>query len=323
MSLIRNLMFAEQAVKFAELHLRGRSSNKPEDILHTLQDDIRRQFRDPQVVTEVLENTTKVTMTLKMEEIRQKRVSDINDAREARRDSGHRLHVESILKDGIGNCFEHSVLACNAQQGVSGDHSPVSNVVYTSLQYDELNDLDRIARFVLAVAHSANYSGTDREQRFVGQRTVAVAITERGDLVIAQNGVLTTRISSGRGRPQFTRMIPALEERIRRTVYVELEWEYAIPPEELHLDPPDKPFGNISWVANHFGPQDTSFHAEMQLVSCLARNRFRFEGNQIGVSKPCCLKCANRLGKLGIDYSYYHTQSADPWVDPGVKTRWW
>ena len=211
----------------------------------------------------------------------------------------------------------------DAQQGVADDHSSASNVVYTSLRYDELNDLDRIARFVLAVAHSANYSGTHREQRFVGQRTVAVAITDRGDLVIAQNSVLTTRVSSGRGRPSFTRMVPELEERIRQTVAVELEWEYAIPPEELHLDLPDKPFGNIYWVANRFGPQDTSFHSEMQLVYCMAQNGLRFEGNQIGVSKPCCLKCATRLSKLGIDYSYYHTQSADPWVDPGVKARWW
>ncbi|MHC8371712.1 hypothetical protein ACYZT2_13090 [Pseudomonas sp. MDT1-85] len=215
-----------------------------------------------------------------------------------------------------------------AKKNVPDDSSASSsNVVYTAVVYDELNPLDRIARFIMAVAHSANYAATDREQGFIGQRTLAVALS-KGTLYVAQNNVLTTRhfsdssSSSKNPKPTFTAQVPELQDYLTSLVNMELEWEYAIPGEEIHLPVPDSLFSTVAWVF-YGGPEDTSFHAEMQLVNFLHSQGLPFDKNQIGVSKPCCSSCASRLTQLGIDYSYFHTQRALPWIDPGVHARWW
>jgi len=207
-----------------------------------------------------------------------------------------------------------------AQKNVDGDSSPSSNVVYTNLAYDELNDLDRMARFIIAVAHSVNYSPRHREQGFIGQRTVAVALN-KGTLYVAQNNVLTSMGRTGSGKPTFVSMDLDLSTKIRQHVKDKLAEEYTDPdsPEDKPLSL--QPFQKVVWISAG-GWERTDFHAEMQLVNFFKNQNLAFEKNQIGVSKPCCSNCASRLTALGIDYSYFHTQTALPWKDPGVKKRW-
>jgi hypothetical protein len=110
-SLQINLAHAEAAVKYAEQFLRGRASNRPEDILHTLQQNLREDYdNDKEAVLWALADPNNVSN--KSREIYMQRVSDINDAREKRRQQGKRLDSAAIIADGIGNCFEHAVLAC-------------------------------------------------------------------------------------------------------------------------------------------------------------------------------------------------------------------
>jgi hypothetical protein len=116
MSLLRNLLLAESAVKYAEQHLRGRASNKPEDIVHTLQRNLRQLYPEyPEMIKDTLGNGFQVD--LRMQQIYGPRSAAINDARDLRRQTGNRLNSASIIHDGIGNCFEHSVLACHFLNG--------------------------------------------------------------------------------------------------------------------------------------------------------------------------------------------------------------
>ena len=116
MSLTRNLIFAEMAVKHVERFLRGRASNKPEDIVHTVQQNLRARFgNDKDRMSDELSNG--FALGMKMEEIYQNRVSLINDERDARRSAGNRLNAAAIIASGVGNCFEHAVLACHFLKG--------------------------------------------------------------------------------------------------------------------------------------------------------------------------------------------------------------
>ena len=112
MSLLSNLNYAEQAVKYAEQHLRGRASNKPEDIVHTLQQNLRHiSDGDDDYVMDSLRSSLNVT--LKYQEVYQARFGDISSNRQARHDAGEQLSSAAIIRDGVGNCFEHAVLACH------------------------------------------------------------------------------------------------------------------------------------------------------------------------------------------------------------------
>ncbi len=62
-------------------------------------------------------------------------------------------------------------------------------------------------------------------------------------------------------------------------------------------------------------------HAEMKILKRLEALGKLDKCSRIGVSKPCCLLCANVLYDLGIDYTSFHTVNvkADAWVDPELS----
>ncbi|WP_137180382.1 hypothetical protein [Roseomonas sp. AR75] len=123
MSLHLNLMHAEAAVAFAEKHLRGRASNKPEDIIHTHQENLRRfatgisanKEIQQEIVLDSLANSFNVRMGC--QQLHGERAGAISSARDARKLAGERLNAAAIIRDGIGNCFEHAVLACHHLNG--------------------------------------------------------------------------------------------------------------------------------------------------------------------------------------------------------------
>lgn len=170
------------------------------------------------------------------------------------------------------------------------------NVEY-NLQWNNLNELDRIARFVLAIAYSGYYAGNDTyNQAYVAARTVAVA-RSRGALYIAANTLWREAD------------VDAVTDRVSD----------ALRGEGIGGLPGDR----IVFVFNPRGDDDREFHAEMQLVEYLHARNLPFDGNEIGVSKPCCTTCANRLDRLRISYSYWHNQGVGVWRDCGVHARWW
>jgi hypothetical protein len=122
MSLNRNLMLAESAAKYAHDALRGRASNRPEDIVHTLHEELRTfardSFTDADVQKDyVLSALNGTTIGTRGNTIYQHRWTAIEEARTARTNAGRRLESAAILQDGIGNCFEHAVLACHHLNG--------------------------------------------------------------------------------------------------------------------------------------------------------------------------------------------------------------
>jgi hypothetical protein len=123
MSLHLNLMHAEAAAAFAGSHLRGRASNKPEDLIHTHQQNLRRfaagvttdTDHQHEIVLDGLAN--RLTVDLACQQIYGERSGAISTARDARRLAGERLNAAAIIRDGVGNCFEHAVLACHHLNG--------------------------------------------------------------------------------------------------------------------------------------------------------------------------------------------------------------
>ncbi len=80
-------------------------------------------------------------------------------------------------------------------------------------------------------------------------------------------------------------------------------------------------------LTDYFGPfrhsivvrGNGTMHAEMQLIE-----EFSWMGSrstEIGVSKPCCKKCAQVLDHLKVKYSQYHTASVVNWEPPKFN-RW-
>jgi hypothetical protein len=114
MTLQTNLIAAEMAVKYAHDNLRGRSSNRSEDLVHTHQHNLRKQFGNNPWARDALrdEMSNRQELLRNSELISRGRVSAMEDARKTREAQGKRLNAYAIIKDRIGNCFEHSVLAC-------------------------------------------------------------------------------------------------------------------------------------------------------------------------------------------------------------------
>jgi hypothetical protein len=116
MTLLANMIAAEFAVKYAHDKLRGRSSNRSEDIVHTLQQNLRDDFGegDERVM---LNLSSGLNIGLKNQLIYQDRWRTISEARDGRRERGARLNAAAIIQDNVGNCFEHCVLACHYLNG--------------------------------------------------------------------------------------------------------------------------------------------------------------------------------------------------------------
>jgi hypothetical protein len=120
MTLLSNLIVAEQAAKYANDLLRGRSSNRPEDIAHTMLENLNNRFAnmDPEGRRErMTHELTAFNIGMRTQEIHMQRWPAIRDAREARNNQGNRLSSAAIIADGICNCFEHAVLAAHYLNG--------------------------------------------------------------------------------------------------------------------------------------------------------------------------------------------------------------
>ncbi|MFP5270680.1 hypothetical protein [Coleofasciculus sp.] len=182
------------------------------------------------------------------------------------------------------------------QANVPGDASlSPTNVVYTAVNAGGLNELDKIARFALAAAHSGQYAGTHREQHFISQRTVAVA-RYNGELFIAANDLWNDDVED----------VGSTMQRV----------EHELRNQGIG--------GRIRFIPNRYGYRDRSCHAEVQIVNYFFSRAWRLYNDTIGVSKPCCLQCANKLDQVRILYSYWHDQNVGHNYIVAMPNRsWW
>jgi hypothetical protein len=185
----------------------------------------------------------------------------------------------------------------------------LKKVVDYTLDINNLNVLDRVARYLLAVAYSSVYKGTDTyNQAYVAARTVAVGLADNTLYVTAN-----TLIGLGlKAQSNVKLKIAVNEMRIAATALAaEMSAERIANLTELVV------------VLNPLGNDDRTYHAEMQLVDVFQEQNLRFEGDIIGVSKPCCMQCAGTLDKLGIGYSYWHSENVGHWIPCKPKAKWW
>jgi|GEM_PF-4802707 len=173
------------------------------------------------------------------------------------------------------------------EQGISD-----ANVIYRHVTAGGLNELDKIARFILAVAFSGEFPGNDREQHFVAQRTVAVA-RHQGKIYVASNGLYGLAPSDGQRGNVATALAGA-----------------GIADEIVYL---------ANWALTNGGGNE--YHAEIQLMDYFYFMRLPLP--QIGVSKPCCGNCSTALTRVGTDHSYFHTQGTGQTQLPRAGAKWW
>ncbi|WP_321888661.1 nucleic acid/nucleotide deaminase domain-containing protein [Paraburkholderia bannensis] len=211
-----------------------------------------------------------------------------------------------------------------SKKGVEGDASanPAKNNVYEKLTAAGLTELDKIARFILAIAFSGQWTkeklqakslvdaaeGADlaaleeaaerqanREQSFVAQRTVAVAY-HGTELIVAANDLWNASLED----PVATKA--RVCEELRKAAF---------------SDP-------VTFIDNPISHEDKTVHAEVQLVNHFHTRQWRFEEDAMGVSKPCCMLCAVMLDDLGVSYSYFHREGVGKGrVPASVATPWW
>lgn len=158
-------------------------------------------------------------------------------------------------------------------------------VVYSGVVWSNLNVYDRIARFILALAYTHQAAPDFLPQQLIGMNTIAVA-GNGGKLYLAANGI------------DLKPSLPLVEEELRAE---EIEQEVVLLP-NLH---------------------GKDHHAEMQIIDHFAKEGMRLDDDTIGVSKPCCTSCAEKLESLGIAYSYWHDQKIGAWLSGGVDRAWW
>ncbi|POD80994.1 OTT_1508-like deaminase [Pseudomonas syringae] len=60
-------------------------------------------------------------------------------------------------------------------------------------------------------------------------------------------------------------------------------------------------------------------HAEMQILEELAESKYQSANVFIGVSKPCCLQCAQSLDQAGSKYTSWHNTSVANWEKPDLS----
>lgn len=202
----------------------------------------------------------------------------------------------------------HGRVAASTKQTEILGTTTLRNVVVFDIDFTQLTALDRVARYILAAAYSSAYPGTDTyNQAYVAARTVAVALNG-SSLYIAANSLWSLRSQSTLVRYRDLRLVggSALLEALRE--------ENIIGTDE----------DNMFFLPNPYGDDDRDYHAEMQLVDYFYTQRLAFTTDSIGVSKPCCQLCAAALDRLGIRYSYWHSQPVGKTTKPCQPTeKWW
>src|SRR3954454_19054427 len=102
-----NLVYAEEAVKYAESILRGRASNRPEDIVHSLQSGLKNNL-----FTQFINKLPKDRYTGKSAKLDAFLERSADSYHKSVIDAGRRqgMSAEAIKQRAVGNCHENAIL---------------------------------------------------------------------------------------------------------------------------------------------------------------------------------------------------------------------
>ncbi len=151
------------------------------------------------------------------------------------------------------------------------------NPQYHRVRLNSLQELDRVACFLLAVSYSRRASQTTKSQQFIQIDCVATCMVN-GELWVSSNS-----------QSIISEDIDVLLEELQNTNL------------------------NVYIVKNG---TPNKMHAEMQLLSQLIQEDTYCDNNYMGVSKPCCEHCAKMLNQYDINFLHYHTDEIRNWESP-------
>lgn len=166
--------------------------------------------------------------------------------------------------------------------------------------HHKLNNLDAVARLVMAVAHTSTAKAPettlDPAQKLrqvvqvnIGTGIKTVAVTRSGNnLLVAQNGIFGDLKGTAR---------TDLELKLRSHVMDELGAHSTIQ--------------SVTFINGAY--DDYGKHAEMALVEHCIANRVPMTGGTVGVSKPCCKHCSQELARNGVDFSLWVDKEVPKW----------
>lgn len=155
----------------------------------------------------------------------------------------------------------------------------------------QIGELDKVAYHVLAVSYSGIYIDNFNVQRYIGQPCIGVAYCQ-GCLFIAANNVWRSQ-GPGVDYPQAEVPANVGNTNVFAMICHSLRAGGIIAP--------------IRFLENPLGECDTTYHAELQLIDFVyILSNSHFDGNILGVSKPCCQFCANELHERGIAITDFH-----------------
>ncbi|WP_444936307.1 nucleic acid/nucleotide deaminase domain-containing protein [Microbulbifer sp. JMSA004] len=177
----------------------------------------------------------------------------------------------------------------------TGPASLQRNAFYKNVVPSDLNPLDLVARQILTYKFTHLHNPQDSvRQAMRDVETVACAIAGKGTLLVAHNSSFGAH--GGNNSAVEAATVKALKDLRTRG------------------------FTNITdcFVLSPIRRQRKTFHAEMQLLKACAENNRPIQGGVIGVSKPCCGKCAKYLKALGIDFSLYSKSPVGDWISPEI-----
>lgn len=162
---------------------------------------------------------------------------------------------------------------------------------------DDLNELDLVARNILAVTHSA-WKAVDNPilQNITGMKTFA-CIASGDTLYVAHNaGLLKPR-----------NLLPAdVEADAIRDAAIDI----------MREDNCNK-ITTVTVINLATKKNAKSYHAEMQLIAYCIANGLPIDGGIIGVSKPCCSQCSDKLSILHVEHSLKAGPPIGGWEIPG------
>ncbi|WP_164887288.1 hypothetical protein [Hahella sp. KA22] len=182
-------------------------------------------------------------------------------------------------------------------------HAPVgigpqalnNNAYYVGFTPNDLNPLDIIARQIIATKFSGMHDPSNIVlQAMRDVETVACAVVGTGTLLVAYNY----------GHGNSTDNANHIDFAARSAL------------QSLHAEG----FTNVTQyhVLHVSKNRKKSFHAEMNIIEHCGNNNLPIQGAVIGVSKPCCGKCAEVLNTFRVDYSLYSAPPIGQWERPNT-----
>jgi hypothetical protein len=210
----------------------------------------------------------------------------------------------------------------NATVPPAGIIDPNVNYAGQASDGSDLNDLDLVARYILAVTHSRWNSEFTEEGEAKGAKEYEWADGPRPEAmtshVIRQNvtGMKTFAVAVS-GSTLYVAHNAGTKSKKPEPSTDDREEISAAVLGYLASCRLDKKVTSVEIINRATSRKlATTYHAEMQLLAHFIAGGLCLDGKVIGVSKPCCSTCSNQLDALNVSYSLKGDPPLGEWKIP-------